>query len=422
MKVDVKELSELKRQVSIVVPAETIQDEIGKKYAELRKNVTIKGFRKGKAPMDRIKAQYDDSVKAEVTDEVIRSTFPKVIMQEELKVASYPTVTYADFAEDGDLLYIAEVEVFPKLDQILYDDLEVTVEEIEVEDDDVDEFVEVLRKRFSTLRPVDREVQDSDVVIADLKKLWDPGMALSDDSFENQEIDLGNNQTVSEFKEQLPGMKSGDEKEIEVNYPDDYPDSTFAGTQLKYSILVRDVTERILPEFDDAFAKQTNLAETALELRLKIREDIKSRIDESQDKNKRSQIIDQVCEKNKIPVPESLMDSYLGNIVEEFKKRYKDVDEKEIRKSYRDVGIKTIRWNILYHKLSEQEEIEVLPADTEDRIKRFANHYQMSFEEAKENLAKSGTVADIKDSILEEKVLDFLVNKAKVNNTGKTDK
>jgi trigger factor len=414
VKVEVKELEGLKREVKVELSAETVESEMAKKFEEVRKEAKFDGYRPGKAPLARVKAEYGPAVRAAVQEDLIRNSYPDAVRQQELRVASYPTVTTADYVEGGGFGYTAEVEVYPHIERVGYDGMEVQVTEIEVEDKDVDDFIEGLRRRLSELRPVTRPAGPADVVVADLQKLHDPSLVLSGDKFPDQEIDLGNVVTVKEFKEQLAGSKPGDEIEVEVNYPKDYPDETFAGATVKYKCQVKEIKERILPEFNDAFAKQTGQAETALELRMQIRDEIGANLKQEQDRNKRSQLIRQLNEKNDIPIPDGLVDEYLNNVVEDFKKRYEDTDEAEVRRSYRDVGIKTIRWNLLFNQLAEQERIEVGPADIEQRIKKFADNYKMSVEKAKEALNQSGSIAQIRDSILEEKVLDFLVDKAKV--------
>jgi len=404
----------LMREVKVQLPAEVVESELAKKFEEVRKEARFDGFRPGKAPLARVKSEYGPAVRAAVQEDLIRNSYPDAVRQQELRVASYPTVTTADYVEGGGFGYTAEVEVYPQIDKVAYDGMELTVAQIEVDDKDVNEFVEGLRRRLSELRPVDRPAGPADVVAADLKKLHDPSLVLSGDKFADQEIDLGNPVTVREFKEQLVGAKAGDEIDIEVNYPEDYPDAAFAGATVKYQCRVKEVRERILPEFNDAFAKQTGQAETALELRMQIRKEIEASLKQEQNRHKRGQIIKQLCEKNNIPIPEGLIDEYLNNVVEDFKKRYEDTDEANVRISYREVGVKTIRWNLLFNHLAEQEKIEVLPSDIEERIKKFADNYKMSVEKAKEALSRSGSIAEIRDSILEEKVLDFLVDKAKV--------
>ena len=414
MKVAVTEGKGLVRQVSVEIPSETVKGELDKKFAEVRKNADIKGFRKGKVPMDRIKTMYGDAVKADVVEEIIRTTYPKAVKQEDLRVAAHPTVTEADFTDDGGFAYVAEVEVFPVIEAVNTEGLEANVPEVTIGDKEVDEFVGVMLKRSADESPVDRAIIDGDLVLLDLKKLEDPKGALDEDSFLDQQIDLDNANTVREFKEELPGRKVGDEFDITISYPDDYADKRFAGSAIKYGLLVKEVKERILPEFNDAFAKTSGNAETALELRLNIRKELEERVKDDQDRAIRGQLIDSLCGRNEIPVPEALLDHYLKNVFEDFKKRYDDVKEEDIRENYRDVGLKTIRWNMLYQKLSEQEKIEVLPSDTEKRIKKFADNYSMTLEQAKKALSESGNISDIRDSILEEKILDFLADKASV--------
>jgi trigger factor len=423
VKVAVTEGKGLIRQVSVEIPSETVQGELDKKFAEVRQNADIKGFRKGKVPMARIKSMYGDAVKADVVEEIIRSTYPQAVKKEELRVAAHPTVTEADFTDDGGFAYVAEVEVFPVIEDVNTDGLEAKVAEVTIGDKEVDEFIGVMLKRSAEENPVDRPVADGDLVVLDLKKLEDPKGALDEDSFLDQQIDLDSGNTVHEFKDQLPGHKAGDEFEITINYPEDYSDKRFSGSAIKYAVSVKEVKERILPEFNDAFAKASGSAETALELRMTVRKELESRVEAERDRSVRGQLIDGLTARNEIPVPEALLENYLKNVFEDFKKRYDDVKEEDIKKNYRDVGLKTIRWNMLYQKLSEQEKIEVLPADTEKRIKKFADNYGMTVEQAKKALAESGNITDIRDSILEEKILDFLAGKADVKTVkGEQDK
>ncbi|MFH1687418.1 MAG: trigger factor [bacterium] len=417
MKVEVTSGEGLVRVVQVEIPSEKVQGKLGDKFAEIRKKADIKGFRKGKVPMDTVKQMFGDEVKADVVEDLIRTTYGDAIEAEKLRVCAHPTLTKADFTDDGGFAYTAEVEVFPEIESIDYDGLTVTIPEVVLKDSDVDEFLLTMRQRLADRRPVERPAEATDMVEADLKPLEDPKGSLENKQLEGQHIDLSNQNTMAAFRLQIPGMKAGDSKEIEISYPDDYPDKDYAGATVRYEVKIKEVIEQILPEVNDAFAKQTGQAETALELRLKIRAELEERIKSQQERVKRGQIIGQLCDKNAIPVPQALLQRYLKGVTEDFKKKYDDVNEKEIQENYNDVGIKTIRWNLLYNKLSEQEKIEVLPSDTETRIKRFADNYNMTVDEAKKALAQSVSVDEIRDSILEEKVLDFLSEKAKVDFT-----
>ncbi|MFQ5499382.1 MAG: trigger factor [Candidatus Zixiibacteriota bacterium] len=405
----------LKRKLTIEVPADKVTSEMEKRFAEVRKSVTLKGFRKGKAPIETIRSTYGDEVRGNVIESLIRSSYPEAVRESTLKVASYPTVSDIELPEGGSLTFIATVEVLPEIESVRLDGLKITAMDTDVRDEDVDTFVEYLRKRHSELRKVDREARDGDLVVVDLDKVYDPKMVLQDKKFVDSTIDLGSSMTIKEFKSELPGMKEGDEKEIEVVYDDNYPDKTFAGAQIKYLCKVKAVKERIMPELNDAFAKMTGAAETALELKLKVRKDIELEQAQQHLRQQRSALIEQVCRQNEIPVPLGLVDEYLNRVVEDIKKDDPDCDEDEMRAKYSQVGMKTIRWNFLMSRLAELEKIEVSQQDTEQHIKRFADNYNMTVDQAREALARTNKIADVRESILEDKVLDFLVSRAEVS-------
>jgi len=414
VKVEVKEVEELVRELAIEVEPELVNEKMDAKYTEIRRDATLKGFRKGKAPMNIIVQKFGDEVKADVVDEVIKTAYPQAVKENELHVAAPPTITNLNFTDDGGITFTARVEVMPKIENVVYDNLEISTLDIEVTDDEVNGATDQIRKSFADRRQVDREIKATDQVTVDLKKLSDPKGAIKDDVFSDAVIDLANPVTVKEFRDAMPGMKKGDAKEIEVVYGDDYPDKQFAGATIKYGVTVKDVHEEILPELDDAFAKATGQAETLLELRLKIRKDIEHQKQDEIKRLNKNEIVGQICEHNKISLPNGLVNDYLDAMVEDVKKNNKDVDEADVRSSYHGVASTTLRWNILYNHIGEQEKIQVLKEDTDKVIKRFAENYGITEQQAAEALHKSGKVASVRDTLFEEKVLDFLISKAKV--------
>ncbi len=417
MKVEIKEKEELLKEMTVEVPAETVNKIVDRKLAELQRETELKGFRKGKVPMDMIVQTFGEKVKFEAAEDILKETYPQAIQQNDLKVASYPSVTSMDYNDKGELVYIATVEVFPEIDKVDVEGLELPDTKSEVTDEDVNGVVEMMQKNFSEMRDVDRAITKDDVVILDIEKLEDKKNVIPQEKFENSEVDLSNKMTIQEFQDELPGLKKGDEKEISVKYADDYQDEKFAGAELKYKCTVKQVKERLLDELNDGFAKKTGQGETMLELKLKVRENIKYQKEDEKNRERKSLIIDHINKKNEVPVPKALVEDYLNNVVEDIKKKYKDqkIDEAEIKKNYQPVGVSTIRWNMLMHKLAEQEKIEVNEQDTQKLIAKFAQNYNITPEQAIESIQKSGQIADFRESILEEKVIDYIVSKAKIN-------
>ncbi len=413
MKVEVTELEGLYRELAVEIPQNRFQEEMDKELEQLRLRVTLKGFRKGKAPMNMIKSNYGESVKSDVIDKLIKATYPEAISSQTLKVASPPHVTDLKIEDDGSFSYKAKVEVFPEIKKVVFDGIKLTTTDTEASDGEVDEFIETLRDRRAEMREVNRPAKASDVVVLDMTKIKDPKLAVEQADFPETTVDLSNGMTLKEFKEQIPGMIAGEEKDIVVKYADDYSDSRLAGAEITYKAKLKTVKEKILPEVDDAFAKASAEAETVLELRLKIREEIKRQKEEGQKRSFKSQIITQMNEKNPVPVPESMIENYLQSVIEDLTRQKAEFKEDEIRKMYRVMGEQTIRWQILYHQLAEQEKIEVLPSDTEKVIGRMAQQYKITSEQAKEAMLRSNRADDIRESLLEEKVLDLISGRAK---------
>jgi len=414
VKAEIKQVEELVRELQVEVPAEMVSAKMEEKLKDVRRTAALKGFRKGKVPMNMIRSVYGDQVKLDVAEELIKSTYPQIVRENTLRVASYPQVTGLNYEDDGRFTYTATVEIFPEIEKVDYSGLSLVGEEIEVKDEEVDEVVEVLRKRHSEVREVDRAATEEDTVVLDIEVLSDPKKALDTDRFEGSEVDLSNKLTVREFKENLPGLKTGESKEIEVTYAEDYPDEVFAGSQIKYRATIKAVKERLYPVLNDQFAKTTGQGETLLELRMKIRDQLTRQKKEDRNRGFKSQVIQQVCEKNEVPIPKAMVAEYLDNVVQNFKNQNAQVDESEIRKNYEQLGMNNIRWNMLMHQLAKQEKIEVLQSDTENLINRIAENYRMTPEQAKETIQKSGNIADLKESILEDKVIDFLVGRASI--------
>ncbi|UCD93775.1 MAG: trigger factor, partial [Candidatus Zixiibacteriota bacterium] len=304
-------------------------------------------------------------------------------------------------------------EVMPEIEKVDYDNLELPDEKVEVRDAEVDTVVEHLRRKAAEIRVVDRPATEEDVLQVDLFKTDDPDKVLDADKFEDIELDLSSHVTVSQFKETLKGIKAGEEREVKVDYPQDFSNERLAGKSITYLCKVREVKERILPSENDAFAKAQGKVETMLELRLKIREDLKKQKELDQKQWEKQEIVRQIVRKNQIPIPESMINKYIDSVINDMKEKNQPFDEKEVREQYRPAAADAIRRNWLIGRLAEIENIEVLPSDTEAWIKEFASRYQMEPDKAKQVLSQTGKFDEIRDSILEEKVVDFLSSKVK---------
>ncbi len=413
MQVEVIEKEGLRRELTIEVPVDVVDEAYGKIYNEYRKKASIKGFRPGKVPLNVIRNKYKDEATAEVIDDLINTYFVQALREKQLEPIGKPVISKVDVDEGKPLTFTVNFEVMPEIDAVTYDDLVVEEPEIEVPDEMVDNVVERLRHNYSDLRSVERPAGENDVVICDLEIVAGE-LDGTTDPMPNQEIDLGNEYTVREFREELRNVTRDETRELTVTYPEEYPDKKFSGRSITYRIAVKEVKERVLPAVNNDFARQTGGGETVLELRMNIRKKVEEDMRSDIRKGNKRQLLDQLVEKNPVDAPESMVESYLTSLVKDVQENEKDVDEKEIRDKYRPLARHAVKWYLLYHRLAMQEKIETSAADIENWTKRFADNYHMDTARATELLAKSGRGDEIKDGILEEKVVDFLQARATV--------
>jgi len=414
VKVEIRELEELVREVSIEIEPAEVNKKLESKFSEVQRDVTLKGFRKGHAPLNIIKSQFADEVKADVADELIKATISEALRERALPVATPPTVTDLNYTDNGGFNYTARVEVFPTIPPIAFDNLKVSFYDLTVTDEEVDRAAEQVRKAYAERRTVTRAVGEGDIVVVDLVQTFDSPKEEPEKAYPDSVIELSNPLTVKEFREQLPGLTAGDTREIEVHYAADYPDEEFAGATVRYRTTVKEVREEIQPAFDDYLAKRTGHAQTALELRMKIREDLKAQKERELRRYHRNEIVQQVIERNKVSVPAGLVKEYLDAMVKDLRRQDSTADEAELRGAYHGMATAALQWNLLSDHIARQENIQVTREDTDKVIKRFAENYEITEAEAREGLRRSGKYDNITDTLREEKVLDFLISKAEV--------
>lgn len=414
MKSEIKSSEGLTREIQVEIPAETVNAAFAETYHKFRKEAKIKGFRPGKVPIHVIKSKYGQAIEEEILNDLIEKSYPQAVKEHDLKVASRPNITEYNIGEGNPLTYTARVEVFPEIESIDYDKLTLPEQKFEAHDAEVKAVIDRLRKKAATIRPVEREVQKGDILKLDLEKTEDPDNVLSEDVFNDTEIDLDNEYTMPEFKEQLQGAKKGDARDITVDYPQDFSNKLLAGHKITYRCKIKEVSERVLPPEDDNFAKsQGEEFATMLELRLRIREDLVKQKEREHRQWQKQELMQQLVAHNQIPVPEAMVEKYLDSVVEDMKKGQSEVDAEEVRKQYRPMAVDAIRWNLLADTITEQEKIEVLQSDTENWIKGFAEGYNMEIDKAKEMLANTGRINEIRNQILEDKLFEFILSKAK---------
>lgn len=405
-----------KRILEIEVPENEVSSEFENQYNLFRAKANIAGFRPGKAPMDLVKKRYGDTIKSEVLEELVGKAVEEALTKENLYPISRPKVSNMEFEDGKPLKFRAELEVKPEFSLSGYKGFEIKRTVREISDADIETYLKNIHNRSAEFIPVERKCHDDDLLIVDLIRKSEVPGGPKEEKTENVEIELGAEDVLKEFKDGLRGSSIGEMKEIEVVYPQDYAEKSLAGYKVKYLVIVKEVKEKKLPPLDDEFARKFPDTADLAALRKSIKDALVRKAGEDADLIVRNDIIKTIVEANKFDVPESMIENYLKSVTDDFKKRYKDVDELKLRQSYRPVGENSLRWQFIYYDIARIEKIKVAEEDRADWVKDFAKAYNVTEEQARESLGKARKMDDIDDSILEQKVLDFIKQNITITN------
>ena len=308
MQVTVEESGKLERKVRVQVPADKIEKEIDERLRKVGRNVKIRGFRPGKVPAKVVRQHYGASVRREVIGEMMQSTFLQAVTDNELNPAGGPQYAPEPIESGKDFAYTATFEVYPNVELKKVDGLPLTRKSAEVTDTDIDDMIEKLREQRATFVDVERASQAGDRVVIDFTG------RLGDEAFEggsstDYPLVLGEGALLKDLEDGLLGMSAGDDKTVDVAFPDDYHAESLAGKTAQFDVSVKSVGERSLPEVDEAFMTQFGIETGGLEaFRDAVRGNMEREASERIGNEVRQQVFDALVEHNPVDLPQVLVD------------------------------------------------------------------------------------------------------------------
>lgn len=413
MKVNVTRDKAWKRVLEIEIPVEKVKGEFDSVYEEYQKKAKVPGFRVGKAPLELIKSKYKDAVTKDVLENLLPQAYQEAVKESNLTPLTFPLLKDVEYKEGLPLKFKALIEVRPEIEVKDYKGLHLKRKIIQITEEHVQNAINYLREKNAELHSVDRGAKDEDFLIVDLEEISGDSNKPKTKN-ENQQIWLRKEGLLTEFYRGFLGAKAGEEKEIEAIYPQDYFEKSLAGKVVRYKTRIKEIKEKILPEINDDFAKGLGEYKTLAELKDRIIQDLEKQAQQDTEKDLSNQVIKQVVEKNSFEVPESLLKLYLDSVIEDFKKSYKKIDEEKIKENYKELGLSRIRWEFILHQIAKTEKIEVVKEDKDKWIENFAKANSLELKKAKEYLAQSKKIKDIDETILENKVIEFILSHSKI--------
>jgi len=308
---EVSEISPVLVEVKIEIPWDDVRKDLDESFRKVGKTARIKGFRPGKVPTKVVRQLFGRQVKGEVTAQLIEKGLLQAVTEHELQIVAQPEVD-APVIKDGEpLAFKAKIEVRPKIDSVALDELVVSQPKSEVDNAQVDQEVERLRREHAEVRTPDpmRPSRAGDRLVIDYTVSVD-GEDKPDMAAEGRPVELSADKLIPEFEEGLQGLSPGETRDIEVAFDEDHEHDELKGKTGVFHVMVKELQELRLPEVDDEFAKDVGDYETLLELRLGLRKDLEALAERRAKAELKEKLIDKLVEINDVPVPPSMVPTF----------------------------------------------------------------------------------------------------------------
>ena len=414
----------LKRAFKVQLDAREIDNKMTGRLEELGKNVKVPGFRPGKVPIQILKQRFGKSVLGEVLERAVSDSSNQALTERGLRPAMQPKIEITSFDEGKDLEYTIDLELLPDFEPMDFSQIELSRAVIEIDEKAVEESITDLAKANKKTKPLEvpRKARSGDVLVIDFAGTVDgeahPGMA-----GEDHHLELGSSSFIAGFEDQLTGVEIGDTPEVKVTFPKEYVNDRLAGQDAVFKVTVKNMLESVPMAIDDELA--TTLGETDLAaLKERIRERIAAEYKEFGRSRVKRQLLDRLAEGHDFPVPESMIDAEFDAIwkqVEQDKEAGKldsedaEKDEEELKSDYRDIAERRVRLGLLISEVGRINTIEVTEEEANMALYREAQQYPGKERQIFEYYQNSPeAMANLRAPIFEDKVVDFIIDLAKV--------
>ena len=412
-------------KVVLEVEKDKFQAALDKAYRKVKNNIYIPGFRKGKAPRKIVEGMYGASV---FYEDGINLLFPdvweQVVEAEKLNVVGTPSVADINVDEDGVLELTVEAGLYPEVTLGQYKGLEAEKPSVEATEEEVDAEVKKLADRNATVETVERAAEDGDTTVIDFEG-FENGVAFEGGKGEDYSLTLGSGAFIPGFEEQLVGLRAGDEKELNVTFPEDYGAKELAGKPVVFKVKVKEVKATTLPVLDDEFAKDVSeTADTLEELRKELREKLEKEKAETAESTFKNAVMQQAIDNMTAVIPDAMVETQLDEIMQQYAmsmqqsgfslEQYAQMmgtTVQGVRASQKASAMSQIQNTLLLEKVAEVENIEITPEQIEDAYKSMAEQYEMEIEKVKEYVPQEEILRDQKFQKAMELIVDSAVEK-----------
>lgn len=427
MNVKVENLEKNVVQLEIEVEAAKFEEGLRKSFVKNSKKFNIPGFRKGKAPRNMVEryygveALYEDAINAICPEE-----YDRAVEEQDIHPVERPEIDIKEIGKGKNLVFTAKVTVKPEVELGAYKGVEVKkIDAVVTEEDLEKELNKAAEKNARLITIEDRGVQNGDTAIIDFEGFIDE-TPFEGGKGTDYNLVIGSGQFIQGFEEQLIGVKTGEETEVKVTFPEDYGKQELAGKPAVFKVTVKEIKMKELPVIDDEFAKDVSEFDSLEE----YREDMRKKLVESAEHRAKHEtednVVDKVVENASVDIPPVMIEKRINSMVYDFDMRLRyqgmdlnkyleitGMDHSAFREQFEKRAEKEVKTQLVLEKISKDESVEASEEDVQAEIVRLAGNYNQSEEEFKKHL-KEDDIEYIKSGLLINKTIEYLVQNAKL--------
>ncbi len=423
----VEDVGPCKKHLKITVPQADVQAKLEESYARLQSEAVVAGFRKGHVPRKLLERRFGEEVLEEVKQSILTEVSQKAVEEKELKPIGDPSFDNVDFAPDKDCLFEVTLEVKPDFEVTDYNGLKLKKKAAAVTTEEVGAGLERLRMSRAHLELIskDARVERDDCVICDWEITCDDEMVASeqDDELVVRGRRFGGVELEQDISESLGGAKCGEARQTKAKFLDTYPVEKWRGKEGVLIIKVKEMRRPVAPELNEEFAKAMDF-DSLEEIKEHVRRSIVQAKEREVAMDLERQLFDKLLEKTPIELPEGVLKAQARNIMvrQQFRLRQRGVPSEEIEKHLEDLrdaseeaAARNLKVFFILDRIADREKIFVTENDVENRIAALANSYRMSVQRMRAQLQQEGSLSDLRAGMREDKVTDFLLKSADID-------
>jgi trigger factor len=421
MKTEFADVNETRKNVRVEIPSDVVDAEIDRIARDYSKKARIPGFRPGKAPARVIKQRFKDQILHDVAHDLIPRAMDDAFRERGVEPVDTPDVRDVNIEEGHPLTFTASFDTVPSFDPGDLATISLRRPGVAIDDDAVSGALQRLRDRAARHEPVEgRGVDHGDTVTLDLDRT-DPNGAT--ESHQDVAVELGAKANPPGFDEQLLGLEPGAAKSFTIHYPEDYPIGELANQDVSYTVAVKGLKRRVLPELDDEFAKDLGEFDTLDALKQRVRDDLEHDAKHAADREVRGELMKQLAARLPFEVPASLVAREMDRRVEDFARRLMEqqidprqagIDWNAFRESQREVAREAVAAALVLDEVTRREHLDVTDEEVEREVERYAERTGRTPAAVRAALEKEGGLSRVHAGLRREKSIDFAMSRATI--------